>query len=107
MSDVLFIDSDNNIRVEGLQSTVNGVEAYENAATVQVTLLDSLGAEVAGESWPKALLYETGSDGNYSTVLSDTLTLTSGASYVAEITTDAGVDKHGKREVKIRAVKHR
>ena len=39
---------------------------YVNDASVTVTILDSNGDELAGEAWPVALPYVSGSNGNYS-----------------------------------------
>jgi len=87
---IIYITNDNVIELTGLQSAVD--ETYQNSATVTVTITDSAGEEVAGETWPLAMAYVSGSDGDYRANLADTLTLVDGASYTAAVTADAGVN---------------
>lgn len=86
--DVLLIQNDQTIRVNGLQDEVT--ESYLNAATVTVTLKAKDGTEVAGETWPLTLSYVAASDGNYIGNLSDELELTAGRTYFVEITAVSG-----------------
>ncbi len=81
--------SDNVVEVVGL---VDPAGAYVNSATVEVTLLDSAGAQVAGETWPVACAYVAGSDGVYRGPLRDALTVSPRRRYHAIVTADAGAD---------------
>lgn len=85
---ILYTGNDTVIEVKGLKNEVNG--AFLNAATVTTTLMDADGDEVAGETWPKALQYVTGSDGIYRATLPYTLSLAAGGRYVAQISVNAG-----------------
>ena len=53
-----------------------------NSATVAVTLTDIAGAELAGETWPKPLAYVTASAGVYRALLSSSVAMEEGASYL-------------------------
>jgi hypothetical protein len=64
--DVLWVGNSNLIRLRKLQDVLTGV--YLNAAQVTVTVLDESGAQVSGETWPKAAIYQ-GGDGNYAVTL--------------------------------------
>lgn len=67
---VLLMDTDHILEVV----LSNGLTAQpELGASVQVTLLDADGAEVAGAPWPLALGWVDGSPGTYRVVLSDEL----------------------------------
>ncbi len=95
---VIFIDNDNLIELIGLKDIA--LNTFVNDATVLVTLTDTAGVEVVGQSWPVTLTYVTASDGNYRAVLEDGLVLLSGRKYTAVITADAGGDLLGKWTVK-------
>lgn len=86
----------NSLRVEvrGLSVYV-GVEdtLYDNAATVTARLVDGLGAEIPGQTWPLALTYEAGSDGNYSGVVGPSLVVKPGDVLYAEVTAISGADQ--------------
>ncbi len=102
MSDmeVIYYGNDNMLELRGLKNAASG--AYENSATVEVTLKDDDGAEVTGETWPLALGYVSGSDGNYRNTLKDTLSLVENEKYTAEITANAGAGLLGYWEIPIR-----
>jgi len=95
---VIFIDNDNLIELIGLKDIA--LDAFVNDATVQITLTDTAGDEVAGQSWPVTLNYVAASDGNYRATLEDGLVLTPGRKYTAVVTADAGSDLLGKWTVK-------
>lgn len=70
--------------------------SFLNAATVTVTLKDEAdGTEVSGETWPLSMSYVTGSNGIYRATLADTLSLSEGSSYLAEISANAGAGLQG------------
>jgi hypothetical protein len=70
-----------------------------NDATVTVQVKDTAGADVAGETWPKALAYVDGSKGLYRVTLPHTLALVAGGRYVATIVADAGIGLHATWDV--------
>lgn len=85
MSDtrVLYVGNTNVVEVADLHNEVTGAEV--NDATVTLTLKDSDGDNVAGETWPLTMAYVTDSDGLYRATLVDTLPLTDNGRYTAEI----------------------
>jgi len=91
---VIYEGNDTIIEVKGLKNEVSG--DYINAATVAVTLTDTTGVEVTGETWPLAMSYVTGSNGKYRATLADTLSLTVGTRYEATISANAGAGLQAK-----------
>ena len=85
---VIFTSSDNIIEVRSLLNELTG--ANLNAATVTVTLKDSTGTNVPGDTWPKTMAYVTGSNGVYRATLGYALPLTADARYTATLVADAG-----------------
>jgi hypothetical protein len=85
---IILDNNDSVIEVFDLKNELTGV--FLNAATVTVTLKDSVGVNVAGDSWPKTLTYEAGSNGIYRATLLYSLGLTAGSRYTATVTADAG-----------------
>jgi hypothetical protein len=84
---IVYISTDNVIKVSGLRDAIT--DTYQNAAAVTVTMYDSADAEVVGETWPLALTYVPASNGDYIATLVDTLTLTTGE-YTVEVIANAG-----------------
>ena len=94
MAGSIFLLNDNLIEVLRLQD--EGNDTYLNDAIVTVTLKNSAGQNIAGETWPLALSYVAGSSGDYRGTLKSTLTLpTAGQSVVAEVSADGGSGKKG------------
>lgn len=87
---IIYIINDNVIELTGLQNAVD--EAYQNTATVTVTVKDADDVDVVGETWPLTMNYVSGSNGDYRANLADTLTLVDGSRYYATVTADAGVN---------------
>lgn len=77
----LFIGNSNVVEMSGLRANdVSGV--YINDATVTCTITDLNGTEVAGQTWPLTMDYQTGSNGIYQATLPAGLSLTEDASYL-------------------------
>ncbi len=95
---IIYIDNDNLIELIGLKDIA--LDTYVNDAAVAITLTDSAGDSVVGQSWPVTLNYVAGSDGDYRATLEDGLTLSVGGKYTAVVTADAGGDLLGKWTVK-------
>lgn len=89
-----YVGNTNVITLTGLMSEDEAT--YLNAATVTVTVKDSAGAEVTGETWPVTMDYVDASDGDYRAAISYAADLTAGNSYVAVIDVDA-TDTSGER----------
>lgn len=87
----LFVSNTMRVEVEGLGafSAVNSFD-YINDATVTVTIVDSTGTEVAGETWPVTLSYESASNGNYSGVVSKDIAVSDGDLLTAKLTVTSG-----------------
>ena len=90
--DVIYIDTDNVLEIEELTNGLTGAAITD--ATVSVTLLDSDGAEIAGESWPVTMSYIVGTTAAYRATLTDSLTLTDRQEVTAHIVADAGDGLH-------------
>lgn len=93
----LYLGNDMLLEVSGLRDDVTG--DYLNAATVTVTLKDSAGVNVTGQSWPLTLSYVTASNGVYRATLIDSLSVTANARYVATVIADAGAGKRAQWEL--------
>ncbi len=89
-SQIILYQNSMLLKLNGLRDSEALPGVFLNAATVTVTLKDSAGAEVSGETWPLTLDYIAASDGNYSATLTDTLGVTLSGIYDAEITVDGG-----------------
>lgn len=84
MATKLYIANDHVLELNGLKDAVTG--SYINSATVTAVLKDQVGNQVPGQTWPLTLSYVSGSNGIYRGTLENTLSLTPGVRYVAEIT---------------------
>lgn len=89
----IYLLNDNILQLEGLQNYATG--DYLTSATVTVTLVDSDGVDVVGETWPLTMIYVSGTDATYRCTLSDSLSLTKWSRYRAQITADAGSGLRG------------
>ncbi len=94
---VLLYGNDNLLEVRGLRDEVAG--SYLNSATVSVTVIDATGANVGGASWPMALAYVTGSNGNYRGTLPYTLGIAEGSRYTAIVQVNGGPGLVGRWEL--------
>lgn len=94
MTDALLIDNDNVIKMIDL---VDDEGTPQNDAVVKVTLLDSDGNNVAGQTWPLLLSYVDGSNGHYRGVLKYTLGLSHGQSLEADVDVAAGGLRYRER----------
>ena len=83
MTDFLFLANDNILKLKGL--TDNETGAFVNDATVEVTLTDSAGVNVTGDTWPLAMGYIAASDGEYSAIMVNGLDLNAGEIYFGDI----------------------
>lgn len=94
MSSIIFVGNTNVIDLLGLSSEVD--DAFINDASVEVTVVDESGVEVAGQSWPLAMSYLPGSDGNYRGFISDEVEFVPRDKYYARITADGGENRVGR-----------
>ena len=81
----IHIDTDNLIRVNGLATEIDDVVI--NNATITVTLLDPTDTLVTGST---ITLTSTGSGGNYSGTMPDTITITRGVVYSLKLVIVSG-----------------
>jgi len=86
MTDVLYLDTDNVYRVDGVKNSQTG--EFINDAVVTLTLKDADGVEIVGETWPLTLDYVAGSDGSYQAALTDALELVDGETGTAVLEID-------------------
>ena len=96
---IILVDNDNVIQVTGLKNLVD--DTYQNSATVTVTLKDSDGVDVVGETWPLTLTYVASSNGNYGANLADTLSLVDGCKYTGTVIADAGANGKAQWEEEV------
>lgn len=95
-----FVLNTNIIQLTGLTSETSGT--YLNSATVSVTVKDTTGTQVSGQTWPLSMTYVTLSNGNYTASLSSNIAFVANQKYVAFIDADAtsaGVEKIGHWEM--------
>jgi hypothetical protein len=88
MARIAFHQNDNLLEVFGLKDEAAGT--FLNSATVTVTVTDLKSVQVTGETWPLAMAFVAGSNGDYRATLKDTLGFTAGQEYVADIIADGG-----------------
>jgi hypothetical protein len=97
--DVVYVLNDNLIEIDKLQDASD--DSYINDATVTVTLKDSDGTNVTGQSWPLTLGYVAGTDGKYQGTLESALNLTSREQYYAHIDAVKGtLAAHWEKQLK-------
>jgi hypothetical protein len=82
----LLADTDHVIEIPALSNGLT--DEVVAGATVTVTVLDSDGAEVSGQSWPTAMAEDD--PGQYYATLSAAMDVTVGATYKAKVIADAG-----------------
>ncbi len=102
MHELIYYLNDHVIEVDKFYDEVDG--SYINSATVTVTLVDSTGTDVVGQTWPTALPYVASSDGKYRATLADTMTLVKGQPYTAKVTANGGPGLMGYWEVPVKVV---
>ena len=82
---IIYIDNNHTIKLVGLTNCLTG--AIDNGATVTVTLIDSSGTQVTGQSWPAtmSIVSESPLTGTYRASLDADLSLVANRSYIAVI----------------------
>lgn len=90
--DSLIINTDNVIEIPSLANGLSGDPV--NGAVVELTLLDTDGAPIAGETWPITMAYVSGSNGTYQATAGYTMTLTHKQIIRAQVVADAGAGLH-------------
>ena len=99
VTSIAFVGNTNNILLTGLQDATDG--AYLNGALVTVTIIDVKKHPVSGATFPLAMNYVTGSNGNYLATLVHELALLPNQHYKAIIDADgniSGSDRWGHWE---------
>jgi len=99
-TEILYDDNDMVIELRNLKDESAGT--FVNNADVTVTLKDSSGVSVVGDTWPLSMPYVTSSNGVYRATLVDTLSVTPNASYTAIVSADGGVGKQGTWNVDVK-----
>ena len=87
--EILFDKNNMLLRLNGAQDAKTA--AFLNAATVTARLVDRLGVDIVGQTWPLTLDFVAGSNGDYCGVLNDTLVQVIGATERAQVTFNGGV----------------
>lgn len=113
MVQIVLRGNDNVIELDELKNEVAGT--FLNAATVTVTVVDSGGTQVAGQTWPLTMNYVSGSDGKYRGTIEDVavfnlfspsgaVSKTQGFNYIAKVTADGGTGLKGFWEIPLQAL---
>jgi len=99
---IIYKANDNLLKLLSLKKASDG--SYINSgASVQVTLKNSAGSDVSGQTWPTSMTYVAASNGDYTAVLEDELVLTEEETYDAIITVDAGSGLKAEFTLKVTA----
>lgn len=101
---VIYFANDNLIEVTAVDKSGDADSAV-TTGTVEVTLLDAAGAEVAGETWPLALSYNATRAKWRATLLNTISGIELGAGLVAlvEVTTSGG--RYGSEREPVRVIR--
>lgn len=102
MTDIIYVANTNLLQLQGLKNEQDS--SFQNSATVTVTIVDELGANVPNQTWPLTLPYVASSNGNYEERLPSTVTLVGGRCYTAIIDADAGGGLVGHWEIPLKVV---
>lgn len=92
-----FVLNTNVLDLLGLKSHVEGV--YLNSATVTFVIKDKAGVLVQGATWPQAMPYTVGSNGDYQGILPSTLQFLPNKVYYAFIDAQGGGERIGHWEM--------
>lgn len=101
---VIYYENDSLIEVAATDKS-GDTDSAVTTGTVQVTLLDAAGAEVAGETWPLALSYNATRQKWRATLLNTISGLAVGAGLTAfvEVTTSGG--RYGSEREPVRVIR--
>jgi len=99
MALTIYIANNNCIELTGLTNTAT--EVVDTAATVTVTLKDSLDVDVVGQAWPATMSHVAA--GLYRATLDDDLALVHNASYTAMVEVIGTGTEIGHWELSLRA----
>lgn len=107
MAELAYVGNDNIVELNGLQDIDDNY--INNASVTLITVEDSLGNAVTGQTFPVTMAYVAASNGVYRAVMEDTLALTHQSSYVAKVDVDAvtqGLQAHFELEFVARIRRH-
>lgn len=103
-SHIAYIDNDNMLKVTLSGETASGVAIDFSGATVTVTLEETTGTDVTGETWPLSMTYISGTTSAlFAATLTDTLTLAAATDYQAVISGNNGDGQAFKTTVPVDA----
>lgn len=92
-----FVANTNVLDLIGLKSAIE--DTFINDATVTVALRDkATDEEIAGQSWPTAMTYVEGSDGDYRAIIEHDAALVHHKEVIAYIDADGGPERIGHWE---------
>ena len=102
----IFVGNDNVIEVFGLsyQDQAGDTVYLDGTDSVQVTLLDQQGGDVAGQVWPLAISYVAGSNGDFRQSLLKEIQLQPSQYYTARVEVDGGPGIRGEWVLKLKGV---
>lgn len=101
---VAYIDNDNMLKVVLAGETAAGTEIDFSGASVSVTLEETGGADVTGETWPLSMTYISGTTSAlFAATLADTLTMAETTDYQAVISGNNGAGQNFKATIPVDA----
>lgn len=95
----IYIGNSNIIELQALTNAATDV--VDTGATVTVTLKDSAGVNVVGQTWPATMTHDA--DGLYRAILEDDLAITVNGHYTAHIEAVGTASEVGHWEVAVKA----
>jgi len=98
MTEIALVGNDNILELDLFKNEAAGT-FINSGATMSVTVVDSAGTEVTGQTWPATLSYVAASDGKYRATLEDVAAFVDGSKYTAKITADGGPGLKGFYEL--------
>lgn len=101
MADIQVWYADGNDMVIEVANLINSItSAFINDATIQATLRDDQGVDVAGQVWPVTVPY-TGTDGLYQVIVDKAVEVLDDVGYVLNIiaSTPGGLDAEWKVQI--------
>lgn len=98
--EIIYFENDNLIEVTDVKNVAT--DAYINDADVTLTLYDAATMEeITGQTWPLALTYVTGSDGDYRGTINDDIGVAEFQALKAEVIIDGGAGLRSKRLIPV------
>ena len=97
-----FVANTNVLDLIGLKDEID--DSFINSAVVTVTIKDTAGVAVTGQTWPLTMSYVAASDGVYRAFVSETIAFIPKTKYIAYIDANGGANLVGHWEFSFKAL---